>query len=359
VLGRCALVFALLLTTYASLRPFAWSAARGDPLVFLLHPKLASAGLWDFTLNVFGYMPLGFFGVFAVAQARRYRCALIVLLGCIAYSVLMETLQNYLPGRTPSAMDVIANTGGAVLGVLAGLFVSELLKGYGGLATVRDRLVQPGLAGAVGVVLMAAWLVGLLAPRTLLYASGDLRVILNVAPGPPLMRQTYAVIEAALAGMNLFGVALLLRLLLRHQAPFLPLFAGAVVCSFAARSIGFGMFWTAPAAFDWLTEGAKAGLVLGLALAPVARCLPRQAARVTATVVLAAAAVGVNLAPPDPATWRVPRPTRQQELAPVSAVARTTAALWPFAAIGWIVWPRSRLREAAAAPRREKAASHT
>ena len=342
LIPRVTLALSLLLILYASLRPFNWSPSRSPhPLDFLLHPQLAPAGAWDFVLNVLGYMPPGFLGVFAFRRERRHTFALIVtVIALAALSVSMETLQNFVPGRTPSPMDVTTNVAGALLGALIALLANDLLDWRGGFAALRERVFDPGLPGALGVVLLGAWLLALLAPRTLLYGMGDFRAFLGVPAGPLLADETYAGIEAAIAAANLGGLALLLRAVTRTRAPLLLLLLSTIITSLAVRTLGFGLFWTTRAAFAWLTDGAKLGLLIGVPLALAALAVPRRPARHAAAVAFALCAAGVNLAPPDPRNWMVARPTRQAELAPISAARRPTAAPRTATAPPWSAWPR-------------------
>jgi glycopeptide antibiotics resistance protein len=80
----------------------------------------------DVLLNVLLFMPLG------VSLTRRLTArrllprllSLAVVFGtCCAVSYTIEVLQQFLPGRAPALRDVLANSGGGVLG-WAGLYGS-------------------------------------------------------------------------------------------------------------------------------------------------------------------------------------------------------------------------------------------
>jgi hypothetical protein len=73
----------------------------------------------DMIANVFLFIPLGvLFGTWLGRRAGRRAWRAIVLLAAI--SVSFETLQLFIPVRSPSIDDVIANTLGGALGVLLG-----------------------------------------------------------------------------------------------------------------------------------------------------------------------------------------------------------------------------------------------
>ncbi len=93
-------VLALTLYPFAPLarvaRPLTWAGAA--------HPSLLA---FDIVANVLLFVPLG-----ALAPGRRTLAAGLLL------SVAIETTQALLPPRTPSLLDVLANSLGVTLGVL-------------------------------------------------------------------------------------------------------------------------------------------------------------------------------------------------------------------------------------------------
>jgi VanZ like family/Concanavalin A-like lectin/glucanases superfamily len=95
----------------------------------LLHPEILSTelditlgGLQDIVVNILGLVPFGFFGYAYLRHARRLgkvQSAIIVIaLGGIT-SLAIELLQVHLPSRYSSLLDVIDNTLGTTLGVIA------------------------------------------------------------------------------------------------------------------------------------------------------------------------------------------------------------------------------------------------
>jgi VanZ family protein len=100
------------------------------PATFYVHNKIVLASPWkeefnlpfihDVILNIFGFLPFGFF--FAVwmrngdGLPRKSHVFLITILGG-GISLAIELLQTYLPTRTSSLSDVICNILGTILGV--------------------------------------------------------------------------------------------------------------------------------------------------------------------------------------------------------------------------------------------------
>jgi len=89
----------------------------------LHHPpvvlSLKSFAREDFVINVLGFVPLGFLTMGFLAETRsagQGRDLAWTLAFCFAVSLSIELLQVYMPGRTSSMYDLIANAMGALLG---------------------------------------------------------------------------------------------------------------------------------------------------------------------------------------------------------------------------------------------------
>ncbi|TMH85180.1 MAG: teicoplanin resistance protein VanZ, partial [Betaproteobacteria bacterium] len=102
------------LVIYASLDPFSGWRDRGlPPFAFLAAPFPRPIPVFDVVANIIGYTPLGFLAVLAVYPWLRHGYALGFGLACsVLLSFALESLQLYLPTRTSSNLDLLANTGG-------------------------------------------------------------------------------------------------------------------------------------------------------------------------------------------------------------------------------------------------------
>ncbi|MDO8934147.1 MAG: VanZ family protein, partial [Rhodocyclaceae bacterium] len=111
-----------LLAVYASLHPFAgWRDSGVAPTDFLLAgwPRYTTA--FDLATNIVAYLPLGFLWVPALQpRLGRSGAVLLATLCGIVLSLALESLQNYLPSRIPSSVDLACNGIGTLLGALAG-----------------------------------------------------------------------------------------------------------------------------------------------------------------------------------------------------------------------------------------------
>lgn len=86
-------------------------------------PDSQSFSLSDVTLNLLGFMPLGFLIFLCLFKTERMpvrTCLLFAVAVGFAVSLAIEVTQVWLPGRDSSLLDLIANTvGTAIGGVLA------------------------------------------------------------------------------------------------------------------------------------------------------------------------------------------------------------------------------------------------
>jgi len=80
----------------------------------------------DVVINVLGFIPLGFFGIFRLRQRKRGSIAgiaVLVVLAGFAMSLGIELAQAYMPTRNSSLIDLITNSSGTIFGVTAAILV--------------------------------------------------------------------------------------------------------------------------------------------------------------------------------------------------------------------------------------------
>lgn len=180
-----ALAYALLVA-YACLHPLAGWRDSGLPLFdWLWAPWPKYFIPEDLVFNILGYLPLGLLVAAALpanlAFARKVTAATL-LAGLL--SLGLETTQNFLPSRIASNLDLGGNLAGALLGALAGARWGAAVFGpYGRLHRWRTRYLIAGRTGEAGLVLLVLWLIGQLSATDLLFASGDIRSLLDI-PAP-------------------------------------------------------------------------------------------------------------------------------------------------------------------------------
>jgi VanZ family protein len=343
-LARLLFLVYLLLVVYASLYPLAgWRNHGVSPFEFLAAPWPRYVVPFDVMADVVGYAVLGALAVLAWhPHVRRGRAVLAATAGGLALSIAMEAAQTYLPVRVASNVDVLCNGAGALAGALLGLALAPLSPAFRGW---RARLFLPGTLSDLGVALLGLWLFMQLNPAMLLFGGGDLRNLIAGPAGPARAPEFFAAIESITAAANLAAVALLVSAIVAPGAPVRRIVLLLVGAALAVKTFAFLIILRAQDSFAWMTPGALRGLVAGLALALLAVALPRIARMALAAVLVTAAAVLVNQAPPNPYLAEILRLWHQGHFLNFNGLTRLVATLWPFAAIAYLIVLAARRRD--------------
>jgi len=346
-LARLLFAVYVLLAAYASLYPLGgWRDHGLSPFAYLDAPLPRYFTGFDVFVNVLGYLPYGFLCVAALQP--RFKGALAFTLAALSglvLSLVLEAAQSYLPARIPANLDVLCNFAGACAGAALGLNYAPRLRESGPLWRLRSTLFAPGTDTDLGLVLLALWLFTQLNPAMLLFGAGDLRDLLVAPGGRPRAPSFFAGIEAATAAANLAAVALLLSALAAPGRPLRRMFIALLGAALLIKTAAFALLMRAEDVLAWLTPGAQLGLLVGLALAAAAMSLPRVARLALAAMLLMAATVLVNLAPPNPYLAATLKVWQQGHFLNFNGLTRLVSVLWPFAALGYLFLLASRRRE--------------
>lgn len=338
-----------LLVIYASLHPFSGWRDSGAPITDFLFA--AWARYWtgfDIFTNILAYLPLGFIWVPTLLPRQGPWLAVLlasVLGACLSLS--LETLQNFLPSRTPSNIDLGCNSLGSLLGALAGARWGALLLDGGRLHAMIRRRIGGGAMADAGLVLLGLWLLTQLNPEILLFGNGDLRGLLSAvglqAPLPYSAGQ-FPWVEAGVAASNTLALGLLLGCLLRTGRYLLP--ALLIVAALLVKSFSL-MLLTSTAGLSWATSGSLAGLAAGTLLWLAASRLPGRIRQALAALSLMLATALVNLAPENPYYTAILQVWQQGHFLNFNGLTRLTSALWPFLALPWLMLLRQESTEQA------------
>ncbi len=349
LLVRFFLVVYVLLVVYASLYPLSgWRDPGVQAFAFIGAPWPRYVTAFDMGANFFGYVPFGLLCALAVpARLSPAAAALLAVIAVAVLSLALETAQSFLPARIPSNLDVIANVAGAACGGIAGAWFAPRLLASGPLHRLRNAALAPGVAADLGLALLGLWLFAQLNPATLLFGAGDLRDLVLVGnPGERHGVEVFVSIEAATAAANLAAVALIASAVTRPQAPVVRLVAALVGVALVVKTLALAILMRAEHVLAWLTPGAQLGLAAGAALGLAALRLPRTARLAFAAMLLMAATVLVNLSPPNPYFAATLKVWQHGHFLNFNGLTRLVSALWPFAALGYLVY-------LATVPRRE------
>lgn len=345
------------LVVYASLYPFAdWRDQGVAPWAFLSAPWPRYWTGFDVGVNVVGYLPLG--GLLALSALRRGRIPYPLVWAVFAaslVSLLMESLQNYLPARVPSREDWLLNMAGACLG--AGMtVVLERLGAIQRWSQWRARWLVPRARG--GLVLLATWPVALLFPSSVPLGLGQVLERLQAwAMGiweQTPWQQWLPVREAVL--QPLVPSAECLCVVLGFLVPCLVgyciipsvwrrivFIAMALLAAVSVSALSAALSWGPLHAWAWLDAPAQWGLVLGLGLTLALVRVPARAGAALALLALGVYLSLLNQAPESPYFAQTLQDWEQGRFIRFHGLAQWVGWLWPYAAMVYAftqVWQR-------------------
>ena len=340
-LSRHLAVAYTLLAVYASLHPLTgWHDSGGDISAFLFAGWPRYFTVFDLVINVVAYVPLGFLWVPALMPRLGLAGAVLLATFCGAsLSLAMETLQNFLPSRVPSNIDLAGNAIGTLLGALAGVRWGHQLLDGGRLHAMRVRLFLAGNMGDAGLLLLGLWLLTQLTPETLLFANGDLRSLLGLPAPLPYSAQRFAEVEAGIVCTHTLAAALLATRLGRQSQR--PAILALLLAALALKSFALALSLSGPRGLAWATPGSLAGLAGGMVLWLAAARLPPRMQQALAALALLFATVLVNLAPENPYlanTWQTWNPGQFLNF---HGLTKLVSTLWPFFALPWLMMLRT------------------
>lgn len=112
----------------------------------------------DLSTNFLAYVPLGYLLALNLSQPRRRGLAVVFsTLAGMALSVTLEGLQQLIPGRIASNLDVLLNTLGTLTGALLTLHHQRLLRAARWARSWRLAWFRPGLRADLGLALLVLW----------------------------------------------------------------------------------------------------------------------------------------------------------------------------------------------------------
>ena len=331
-----------LLILYGSLYPFSgWRATGVDPLAFLAAGWPRYYTMFDLVANGLAYVPLGF--LWATVFTPRLPAAIVFMLAALAGGTLsfgVEFAQNFLPTRVPSNLDLICNTGGGLLGALAGLRWGRHLLDGGHLHAWREQRFLRGVSGDRGLVLLALWLLTQLNPESFLFGNGNLRSLLGLPAAFDFKAGHFMELEMATVAAQTLAIVLIGNRLARNHPVLLPLLLlGAALL---VKSGAIMLLMQSAMGFAWLTPGTLGGLALGLVLALLALGSNTNQRLAIAAMALMLATVLANLMPDNPYLEDSLRVWQQGHFLNFNGLTRLVSALWPFLALPWLMFSRTK-----------------
>jgi VanZ family protein len=343
------------LIVYASLYPFNdWREPPVSPWAFLLLPWPRWWTWFDLVSNLIGYIPFGALVFGALVRTRR--SAALALGSAIAcgtlLSLAMETLQNYLPQRVSSNVDLGLNALGTVIGALIGGAVHRLGWGHRWQGA-RDRWFVRRSAG--GLTLLVLWPVGLLFPAPVPLAVGQVLPLLQDALADALQGTSGEgwiepwsdgdvpwdalppASEVSLIALGLMAPCMIGFAISQRGWRRLVLVGGAVALGCATTTLSTALNFGPQHAFAWDTPSTGIALAIGACLAALLAPAPRRAAAGLGLIVLTALVILVAKAPADPYFAQSLRGWEQGRFIRFHGAAQWVGWFWPYAAILYLL----------------------
>ena len=343
------------LIVYASLYPFiGWRVPGVSPLAFLGLPWPHWWTWFDLVTNLLGYIPFGAL-VFGALVRSSVRVRPAVLLACAAgtgLSLTMELLQNFLPQRVASNVDLGTNALGTFAGVALGWWV-HVRGGVERWQVARDRWFISRSAG--GIALLLLWPVGLLFPLPVPLAQGQVlaraqEVLAQWVDGTSIAPWFEGWADAelertalspggefALIALGLLAPCMVAFSVARPGWRRLVLVLGATALGCLATTLSTALNFNPQHLLAWSTPQALAALAFGVVLASLMSVAPGRAAAGLGLMVLTALVTVVAQAPADPYFAQSLQLWEQGRFIRFHGAARWVGWLWPYAAIVYLL----------------------
>ena len=343
------------LIVYASLYPFTGWRVPGVSLAHYLILPWPHWWTWfDLVSNLLGYMPLGalIFGALVRTGTHSRSALVLALVGGCLLSLAMETVQNFLPKRVASNVDLALNALGALLGAALGLWVHSR-GGVERWQAARDRWFIDRSAG--GLALLLLWPVGLLFPLPVPLGVGQVlariqELVASAVQGTLVEAwfETWVDSEIersalspggefALIALGLLAPCMVAFSVARPGWRRLVLVLGAALCGGLATTLSTALNFGPQHAWAWSTPQALAAFAFAMVLAGLFSVVPRRAAAGLGLMVLTALAVFVAQAPSDPFFAESLQGWEQGRFIRFHGAARWVGWLWPYVAIAYLL----------------------
>lgn len=339
------------LVVYASLYPFTgWRDQGLVPWTFLFAPLPRYWTGFDVGINLLGYAPLGFLLALANLRSGSGRFAVTTAaLAAALLSLLMETLQGFLPARVPSNVDFALNAAGAGLGALSagGLEKLGVIERWN---SFRARWFAADARGALALLVL--WPPALLFPASVPFGLGQVLELLEATLAAALEGSPFLdwlpvrdiELQPMVPGAELIAVALgglvpcllaygVVRAWQRRLAVMACLLSLGVVFTALSVALSYGP----DHAWAWLDLPVQVGLAGALVLALATLGLPRRAAAALALLALVVQLALLNQAPPSPYFAQTLQIWEQGRFIRFNGLAQWLGWLWPYAALVYVL----------------------
>ncbi len=348
--GTWLVVYALSII-YVSLTPFTGWTDSGTVLT-LLPPWPHYITFFDVLINLLAYVPLGLFGyIFLQPRVGPKLAAVISILFGVVLSLSMETLQQFLPTRISSMTDLLANSGGTMIGVALTAWFAwtphlEIVS------NLRDKIFVKGRLANLGQLLLALWFITQLNPSIPFLGAGN---VINMLLEPWNHRTDAAAFwipQAAGMALNFCGIALFISLLVQRSLKPAWFAVAVLALALVIKTVAAVMLLKEPLIPNWLGRETLAGLVGGVVLLLIFSSLRRRQRLIVAGLIILAGGVMSKLAAIYDSPSEILRVFKWPygQLLNFTSLTQFINEAWPLAAVVYLMyvhrqqdrWPSAR-----------------
>lgn len=358
--ARVGLLIYTLLIVYASWYPFTGWHDNGLPgLAFLRAPLPYYWTMFDLLTNIAAYIPFGILVVFALyPRVRRMAAALLAIIAGAFLSGTMEAVQNFLPSRVSSNLDLLTNAAGVAIGAVIGALLTRTFLEQSRFLKMRERWFSH--EASRGLIVLGLWPLAQIYPQGTLFGHGQVTPILSnwlsswlstpvdlsalLRYDVELTVEQYWLSETIVTACGLTGALLTLLCLLRRGAPKMVLVVVLFAAAITAKSLASALLFTPENAFVWLTPGAQGGLLIGLLMFSGLAFAPPVAQRRVAALALLISLFAVNATPANPYFIATMQTWVQGKFLNFNGATHFLSLAWPFFTLWFLLHPVHRLK---------------
>lgn len=260
-----------------SLYPFTSWRTTGIPLLdFYSYPLPYYQTVFDNTVNVIAYVPLGFAA--ALAVSKRWIGMIVALCWGVLLSASIEFTQQFLPTRIASNLDILSNITGTLTGALLAILIPWHTLPY--YLRIRHNWLQSGQWIDVGIVWLGLWFFTQLDPVVPLFSLVNPITDLPQPIHSPLRSPTIFLILLGTSSISLhiISVALFASCLVKCEKTAIPLIWLIFAIGFLGKIVSALSMLDMVRFFTWLNFNVLLGSFIAILALTVAlkKALPTR-----------------------------------------------------------------------------------
>jgi VanZ family protein len=348
-LGRHFLAACHVVILIASWYPFSGWRYTGEGLfAFYAYPLPYYQTAFDNAINIVAYLPLGY--AWALAFRCRWHSPLWACVFGALLSALVEFVQQFLPDRVASNLDILCNTFGALAGAMAAILLDKLLITRH-WHVLRQRWFAKGALADYGLTLLALWLVTQLNPAVPLFGivfapQGIPQAFISPIANARLFLQ---LLEACGVMLNITAIGLMIATVLARRSHAAPAIVVLGISMIALKALFAWLMLKSDAFLAWINWNVVGGALAAWGLLAVLGPLKRRWRSVAALLCLALAGWVESAWPlnDEPVALLGLFKWHYGHLRDFGGLTQTISTLWPWLAavyllcLSWRDWRRN------------------